>query len=180
MSELKPMSAAQYRANARKKNAERVTEIVKLSSGSVFELRRPDLEAYMMMGRLPQSLVNVGIKAWKAGPQKAAQDLSNEDAADALIFMREIVHDCTVNPKFVEFAVNDNEIGAGDMLKEDFDEIFHWAMTHQGVAGIASLQSFRAGQARGTAGAGANGKKQRRKRKQPVETVGTVQRGYRV
>lgn len=175
MSELKPMSAAEYRANAQKKDAERPTEIVQLKSGSVFQLRRPDLEAFMVMGRLPQSLVNVGLKAWKTGPQQAANELSNEDAADALIFMREIVHDCTVKPKFVEFATNDDEIGAGDMLREDFDEIYHWAMTHQGVAGIAGLQSFRAGQARGTAGTRAHGKKQRRKSKQPVETVGSIQ-----
>lgn len=175
MSELKPMSAAEYRANAKKRDSERPTEIVKLKSGSVFELRRPDLESYMIMGRLPQSLVNVGLKAWKAGAQKTANDLSNEDAVDALIFMREIVHDCTVKPKFVEIAVNDDEIGAADMLKEDFDEIYHWAMTHQGVAGIAGLQSFREGQARGTSGAGADGKKQRRKGKRSLETIGTVQ-----
>lgn len=175
MSKLKPMSAAEYRANARKKDAERPTEIVPLKSGSVFELRRPDLEAYMVMGRLPQSLVNVGLKAWQAGPEQAAKELSTEDASDALIFMREIVHDCTVRPKFVEFAVNDDEIGAADMLKEDFNEIYAWAMTHQGVAGITGLQSFRARQTRGTAGAGNDGKKQRRKSKQPVETVGSVQ-----
>src|SRR5688572_8250606 len=114
MSELKPMSAAEYRAKAQKKDAERPTEIVQLQSGSVFELRRPDLEAFMIMGRLPQSLVNVGLKAWKAGAEKAAKELSNEDAADALIFMREIVHDCTVKPKFVEFSTNDDEISAGD------------------------------------------------------------------
>lgn len=175
MSELKPMSAAEYRANAQKKDAERLTEIVALKSGSVFELRRPDLEAYMVMGRLPQSLVNVGLRAWRAGPQQAAKDLSDEDATDALIFMREIVHDCTVKPKFVEFATSDDEIGAGDMLREDFDEIYHWAMTHQGVAGITGLQSFPPGQARGTAGPGSDGKKQRRKSKRSVETVGTVQ-----
>ncbi|HEU4796950.1 MAG TPA: hypothetical protein VFT02_15040 [Pyrinomonadaceae bacterium] len=175
MSKLKPMSAAEYRANAQKKEAERPTEIVPLKSGSVFELRRPDLEAYMVMGRLPQSLVRTGVKAWKIGAEQVANNLSDEDATDALIFMREIVHDCTVNPKFVEFAVNDNEIGAADMLKEDFNEIFHWAMTHQGVAGIDGLQSFRAGQTRGTVGARAHGKKQRRKSKQPLETVGSIQ-----
>lgn len=174
MAELKPMTAAEYRANAKKKDAERPTEIVQLKSGSVFELRRPDLEAFMVMGRLPQSLVNVGLKAWKTGPQQAAKNLSDEDAADALIFMREIVHDCTVRPKFVEIAVNDDEISAGDMLRQDFDEIYHWAMTHTGVAGIDGLQSFRAGQPRGTAGASSNGKKQRRKSKRSVETAGTL------
>lgn len=174
MSDLKPMSAAEYRANAQKKDAERPTEIVPLQSGSVFELRRPDLEAYIKTGRLPQSLVNVGLKAWKGGPQNAAADMSDKEAVDALIFMREIVHDCTVRPKFVEFATNDNEIGAADMLPEDFDEIYHWAMTHQGVAGIDGLQSFRPGQARGASGDSSHGKKQRRKSKRVVEVAGPV------
>lgn len=174
MSDLKPMSAAEYRANAQKVNDERPTEIVQLKSGSVFELRRPDLQTYMVMGRLPQSLVDIGLRAWKAGAEKATKELSDEDAADALIFMREIVHDCTVKPKFVEFATNDNEIGAAEMLRQDFDEIYHWAMTHRGVAGIERLQSFRGGQTRGTASRGADGKKQRRKSKRTPETAGSV------
>lgn len=178
MSELKPMSAAQYRSHAKKKEDElRPTEIVKLQSGSVFELRRPNLEAYMITGRLPQSLVREGMKAWKTGASadKIASDLGDKEVVDSLVFMREIVHDCTVTPKFVEFATNDKEISAADMLVEDFNEIFAWAMGHQGVAGIAGLQTFRAGYARGTAGDSSNIKKRRRKSKQPLETVGTVQ-----
>lgn len=175
MSDLKPMSAADYRANAEKVNSQRPTEIVKLQSGSVFELRRPNLEAYMVTGRLPQSLVSVGLKAWKKNAEQAAKDLDDREAEDALVFMREIVHDCTVSPKFVQFATNDNEISASDMLIEDFNEIFAWAMGHQGVAGIAGLQSFRGGSARRTSGAGPNRPKQRRKGKQSVEAVGTLQ-----
>ncbi len=176
MGDLKPMSAADYRANAESVRAHRPSEIVKLNSGSVFELRRPDLQSYMVLGRLPKSLVDVGVKAWKAKEaKKVANALTDEDALDALIFMREIVHDCTVNPKFVEFATSDNEIGAAEMLREDFDEIFRWAMSHKGVAGIESLQTFRGGQKRGTSAAGANGKKRRKVNKQPAEVVGSVQ-----
>lgn len=175
MSELKPMSAADYRANAEKVNAERATEIVQLASGSVFELRRPDLQAYMVTGRLPQSLVSVGMKAWKKSAEQVANDLDDEEAAETLIFMREIVHDCTVTPKFVQFATNDNEIGAADMLPEDFKEIFAWAMSYKGVPGISGLESFRPGSARRTTGNRAHGKRQRRKSQQSVETVGSVQ-----
>lgn len=175
--ELKPMSAAQYRANAERVKSDRPTEIVQLKSGSVFELRRPDLGAYMVTGRLPQSLVREGIKAWKGNvsADKIVQDLDDEDLVDSLLFMREIVHDCTVNPRFVEFATEENQISAADMLVEDFNEIFSWAMGYQGVAGLPGLQTFRAGQPRGTSGASTHGKKQRRKAKQPVELVGSVQ-----
>jgi hypothetical protein len=177
MSGLKPMSAAQYRANAEKIKADRPTEIVQLKSGSVFELRRPDLHAYMVTGRLPQSLVHEGMKAWRSNTpaEKIASELDDEDVMDSLIFMREIVHDCTVSPRFVEFATEDNQISAADMLIEDFNEIFAWAMGHQGVAGITGLHTFPEGRTRGSAGARAHGKKQRRKSKQPIETVGSVQ-----
>lgn len=175
--ELKPMSAAQYRINAERKRSERPTEIVQLKSGSVFELRRPDLSAYMVTGRLPQTLVREGMKAWKSNvsAETMAADLDDDDVVDSLIFMREIVHDSTVNPRFVEFATEDNQISAADMLVEDFNEIFAWAMGHQGVAGLPGLQSFPEGSARGVAGNSASGKKQRRKSKQPVESVGTIQ-----
>lgn len=177
MEDLKPMSAAEYRANAERVKDERPTEIVPLKSGSVFELRRPDLSGYMKTGRLPQSLVTQGLNAWNAKktPEQVAQDLDDKDVIESLIFMREIVHDCTVRPKFVEFATNDNEIGAADMLPQDFDEIYSWAMGHKGVAGIASLHGFRGGQTRGAAGDRANSKKQRRKGKQSVGVVGAVQ-----
>ena len=157
MSDLKPMSAAEYRAHAKKATPDRPTEIVQLKSGSVFELRRPDLEAYMIMGRLPQSLVNVGVKAWKSGAEQVAKQMTDEEVQDALVFMREIVHDCTVNPKFVELATSEVEISATDMLKRDFDEIFEWAMSYLGVAGMAGLLSFRGGQKRGVTTDSANG-----------------------
>ena len=174
---MKPMSAADYRTNAEKVKAKRPTEIVKLKSGSVFELRRPDLAGYMATGRLPQSLMNEGLKAWnsKKDAEQIAQDLDDKGVIDSLIFMREIVHDCTVKPKFVEFATNDDEIGAADMLPEDFSEIFSWAMGYQGVAGLPGLHTFRERQTRGTVSNRVDSKKQRRKSKQAAETVETVQ-----
>lgn len=174
MSELKPMSAADYRTNAEKVNAQRPTEIVKLTSGSVFELRRPNLEAYMVTGRLPHSLVQEGLRAWKRG-QVTTEELTDDQAIDALIFMREIVHDCTVTPKFVEFATNDNEIGASDMLKEDFDEIFDWAMHYKGVAGIGGLRTFRSGRTQRVNQDRPNRKKRRDARKHAPETANAIQ-----
>jgi len=174
MNELKPMSAAEYRANAERRQATRPTEIVSLESGSVFELRRPDLQSYMITGRLPQSLVHVGLKAWKKTVDTAVKELKDDEAADMFIFMREIVHECTVNPKFVQYATNDNEIGAADMLIEDFNEIFRWAMQYGGLAGLSGLQTFRGGQARGTVTDSPNGAEQRRESEPapaPVEPV---------
>lgn len=157
----KPMSAADYRANARAFKAKSPTQIVTLTSGSIFELRRPDVMGALITGRIPQSLLNQGLKAWqesgKVSPEQVAQHLESKDVIDGLIFMREIVCESCVAPRFVEFATADDEIGASDMLPEDFNEIFAWAMNHSGVEGIEALRSFRGGQERGVAGDQSNG-----------------------
>jgi len=152
----KPMSAAEYRANARAFKAKAPTETVTLNSGSVFELRRPDLQGALMTGRIPQSLVSEGLAAWqktgKVSETDVAKHMGEKEVLDSLVFMREVVSECCVNPRFVEFATQDDEIGASDMLPEDFSEIFTWAMTHAGVEGIDALRSFRAGRERGIVG----------------------------
>lgn len=147
------MNAREYRAHAQAVKAQAPTEIVTLSSGSVWELRRPDLQGFVKTGRVPQSLVAQGMAAWRKNgtiPGGAVPELDDEEVFNSLVFMREIVHDCTVNPKFVEVATADDEIGAAEMLPADFDEIFAWAMGHKGVAGHEGLESFRNGR-RGSA-----------------------------
>lgn len=159
----KPMSASAYRANAEKAKAQRSTEIVTLKSGAVFELRRPDLQAWLLTGRLPQSLLNEGLKAWKktgiVTTEQAAKDLGGEEMIEALVFMQTIVEDCTVSPKYVQFPSGDNEIGPQTLLEEDFMEIFNWAMSGQGVTGLGGLKSFRNRQERRAAGSKSRGKK---------------------
>lgn len=152
----KPMTAAEYRANARAFKSKTPTQMVTLKSGAVFELRRPDLMGALITGRIPQSLLNEGVKSWQAQgkvtPDQIAEHLDSKDVLDGLVFMREVVSECCVNPRFVEFATQDDEIGASDMLPEDFNEIFAWAMNHEGVEGIQALRSFRKGSKRRTAG----------------------------
>lgn len=125
----KPMTAAEYAAHAEEVKAQQPTEIVTLKSGSVFELRRPNLKGYVITGRLPSSLLTAGMKATKGDTQ-----LSEEDARDFPAFAASILRECCVNPRPDDI----------DMLAEDAWEIYMWAMTHQGVAGIDGLRNFRA------------------------------------
>lgn len=127
----RPMTAAEYAAHAEQARASRPTQIVTLKSGSVFELRRPNLQGYVMTGRLPQSLLLAGIKATNGN-----EKLSEQDARDFPAFAASILRECCVNPRPDEI----------DMLPEDAWEIYLWAMTHQGVAGIDGLRSFRSEQ----------------------------------
>lgn len=171
MSEVltKPMSGREYRLHAQAQKAEQPTEIVTLKSGSVFELRRPDIQGYVVTGRLPQTLLTEAMAAWKksgiASPAQLATQLGEKEVVDSLIFMREIVHEACVNPKFVEFATVDDDIGAAEMLPADFNEIFEWAMGYKGVAGLDNLKTFRNRSERRAAGSGARKPKQRVSRK---------------
>lgn len=176
---MKAMTARDYRANAEKRKAQRPAEVVELKSGSVFELRRPDLQGMVVTGRLPQTLLTEAMAAWKksgiASPEQIAKQLEEKEVIDSLVFMREVVHESCVNPKFVEFATADDEIGAADMLPEDFTEIFQWAMGYQGVAGLDGLKSFRDGRQGAVAGDSVDSAEQRSESQPVVEPETVVQ-----
>lgn len=173
-----PMNPREYRAHAERIKATAPTEVVTLTSGTVFELRRPDIQGYVVTGRLPQTLLTEAIVAWKkngiAAPQALATQLGEKEVIDSLVFMREIVHEACVSPKFVEFATADDEIGAADMLPADFTEIFEWAMGYKGVAGLENLKSFRNRSERRTVSSRARGKKQRDKSQQVAKAEALV------
>lgn len=173
----KPMSAAAYRTHAEDFKVKRPTEIVTLKSGAVFELRRPDLQAWIMTGRVPQSLMEEGLRAWKAQGKTPDAIKSQVPAAitDAAIFALTVVQECTVNPRLVEFPdPKRNEIGPLTMLEEDFNEIYSWAITGQGVTGLSGLKSFREGRKRRTITPKSGRKRQRNANKSVIESGSLV------
>lgn len=164
---MKPMTAAEYAAHAEAVEAKRPTVIKTLKSGSVFELRKPDLQRMVILGLVPQTLLDEGVKAWEASGIKpkgksAPVRISADAARNGLITMREVVRAACVQPPF-------NEVTASAFLREDFDEIYYWAMGHEGVEGAEALQNFRKGRKRATATSGAN-----REKHQP-ETISTAE-----
>lgn len=149
---MKPMTAAQYAAHSERVKAQQSPEpeIVTLKSGSVFELRRIDLKGMVQLGIIPHSLVSESLKALQnRGSYKPADN--PELKIDGLILQREVVAACCVMPPF-------NEETAKAFLREDFEEIYNWAMSHQGVEGAEALTNFRKGRKRGTSRSRTNGK----------------------
>lgn len=145
------MTAAEYAAHTEKKKAEQeVTVVVTLKSGSVFELRRIDLKGMIQLGLIPQSLVGESLKAQRErGAYTPPQSV--EFRIDGLVLKREVVTACCVMPPF-------NSETAKAFLSDDFEEIYNWAMSHQGVEGAEALKTFRKGRKRGTARGRSNGK----------------------
>ena len=152
MAELKPMTAAEYAAHAESKDKERATVIKTLKSGAVFELRKPDLERMVILGLIPDTLLNEGMRAWEASGIKKSSTfrLDMEATKKGLITMREVVADACVMPPF-------NEQTAPHFSKQDFNEIYHWAMGGEDAEAAKGLQRFRKGRKRRTAAAGLDG-----------------------
>lgn len=134
----KPMTAAEYAAHAENVDNQRPTEIKTLKSGAVFELRRPDLERLVILGLVPQSLLDEGVKAWEASgiKEKRSLQLTAQDTQRGLVLMREVVQDVCISPPF-------NETTAKCFLKQDFNEIYHWAMSPPEGPATEGLHKFR-------------------------------------
>ena len=171
MAEKKAMSAKEYRALLAKKREQLPTELVTVPSGMVFEMRRPDLQAYIFTGRYPQSLVNEGLKKLReAGiaptdPNAAAKisaNLDSEEFTEALIFMREMVREACVHPRIVLGAQGDDEIDPAEIHIDDFNFMVGWCLNYKGVENADGIRSFRP-KRKSSAGGGADGKKLRRK-----------------
>lgn len=167
---MKATSASEYRK--RKSTSDRPTQLVTVPSGFVWELRAPNILAYMATGRYPQSLVNKGLESFKANStikdkqafgEEIIKKSTDEEIAQTLIFMRQIVTDACVNPRIVVGGVGEDELDPVEIDPDDFRFIFNWCMTHGGVPGVEGLESFREGSKRRTSGSKSNGKKLRRK-----------------
>lgn len=174
---MKANSAAEYRK--RPATTEGTTQLVTLPSGYVWELRAPNILAYMATGRYPQSLVNKGLEAWKKNGvlpedkqlevgKKIVKEMSDGEISQTLIFMRTLVQDACVKPRIVVGGVGEDELDPIEVDPADFKFIFSWCIKHGGVQGIEALENFRGRQSRGTAGAKPDRKKLRTRSRRTV------------
>lgn len=167
-------SAAAYLEALKKKRESEVIP-VPVPSGFTWMLRRPDIQGYILTGRMPQKLVEQFLQsAQKRGitPEGIqAKDVSalaqtpvdKDEAVATLFFMRELVQEACVKPRITEEPVGPDDIHPRKVDPEDFKFIFDWCLSYSGVAGIDSLQKFRGERTRTTAGSRSRGKKLRRK-----------------
>lgn len=158
-----------YRTAVAKARATEAVEFV-APSGFTWKLRRPGIGAFLATGRVPQSLLETGMKAWQAQGKMPASasppEMNAEDTMASLIFMREIVREACVSPRIAVGSSDPDTIDPAEMFEADFMAIFEWVVT--GGENAAVLRNFRAGQERGTSDARPAGKKQRNKSKSVV------------
>lgn len=171
INEPKPMTASQYRKLLQEKKTTLPTEMVTWPSGMVVEMRRPDLNAYIITGRYPQSLVSEGLKVLKekgiapadpAAVGAISSKLDSQEFAEALIFMREMVRESCVNPRLVMGANGDDEIDPSEIDIDDFNFAVSWCCGYKGVENAEGIRNFRSGRRKATSSR-SHGKKLRNK-----------------
>lgn len=122
----------------RAKNEELVD--VSCPSGMVFKCRRPNIQQFVISGKLPMTLAAKLRDAATLGNQ--AEELDWDDQVRTVDFINHLVRYAAVSPKIVEFPrPGQDEIGYDEVEIDDYNTIAKWAMPGGGEA--ESLETFR-------------------------------------
>ena len=139
-----------FQQRRQERHASLATRLTLPSSGVEVLVARPDLEVWIMSGRLPQALTAKVLELFGKGenPSPAAVLKSMQEAGgtammDSLVFVREFVRATLVSPRLVVPALDGrhadpekDEIAPEDLDKDDFIYILHWAMGGGGGAPV--------------------------------------------
>lgn len=140
-------SAAAYRARSVEDVFLTQPEEVTLPSGFAFFLRRLNKQFFIKNGRIPESLLKIGLEVW-GNSGKVSEDTlkaaTAEDTLKALCFMRDAVRLACHSPRIVEKPIADDEIAPSELSEADFDFIFAYSVSMEGGE-AAALASFRPG-----------------------------------
>jgi hypothetical protein len=138
------MKASDYKKHANKKQ---ITEKITLPSGAEWQMRLPNLEQWVIAGKLPSSLVGKMAEAAKASDgqnEQAAVELLKSFTEDefnkALILGRELLIYSAVEPKVSSDGSGDT-LAIEDILPDDFAYLtkYVWSGGKQGQR----LETFR-------------------------------------
>jgi hypothetical protein len=179
---LKVTSPEEYAVKAEKATAkESVGFLHKLKkTGAVVRLRRADMEALAVMGRLPMSLVRAASRAVdteesvETPSKKKPTSEEIEEGVKTAIFIRQMVVENCLEPRIQHqegvgvFFVNDVGTPVASVDKDDFYEMFAVISGEEGADG---LENFRNRKQR-RASASKSNRKTLRTRPVPVENEG--------
>lgn len=155
MSELRVTNPEEYGALTTEQDE---SELVPMPSGAVFKLRRADIQGMVLIGALPQSLVNEGLAAWKRQGKaesivNSISEQSSEETIQQLIFMRQTVVQNVLEPRIgfdhsgVVSLFNLKGEAVAPLKKQDFTFAFRWITRQEGKE-ADGLSNFRNGRTR--------------------------------
>ncbi len=138
------MKASEYRKLAKASDTDGVFDLT-LPSGAVFKVKRPPSQQWILAGRLPSSLAEklTGIQDSSGGVdlERAQKTLSPGETIKMLEFGRDLLLYAVVEPKISIDPQGEEEIAPEDILPEDFNFLYQWAMSGGEEAKV--LENFR-------------------------------------
>jgi hypothetical protein len=134
--------------------------------GRVWTMRPVPMHFYLLYGQLPGALSDRAMLALKqkdndALEKEIADNLTEKEVFDNLMFVREAVKYACVHPKISLTPQDADEISPFDISPAAFDFLSRTAMSSRGGGKAAGLNSFRK-QSRPATGNRSNGKKLRK------------------
>lgn len=142
--ELKVTSPEDYAGIVAKSRAKE-SELVKLPSGAVWRLCRADMEGLVLVGSLPQSLTNAGLRIWAEqgkpveGVDAQPPEITDEETEQGIVLMRQTVLENCLEPR-----LGYSEAGALSVLNrkgepivavagKDMTFAFNWITGQEGL-----------------------------------------------
>lgn len=136
------MNAFNPAAYHQKRDAKRAAKAyqVKVPSGAIFTLCKPNINLFLASGKLPQSYIEKLMSFERKNGDEIAEtykEFSPAELAADTLFLGLIVRAACVNPKIVDYPKNETELEFSDLDDEDLMFIFRWAVNAEGGAGDA-------------------------------------------
>lgn len=142
------MKASDYRKKIAEKRGEQPTTKLTLPSGAEFVVCRPPLEVWIAAGKFPQSFLRQKME----GGAGDAQAIPDEDAMQAIVFVRDAILHAVVEPRLVVGTTREDELDPADLDPLDFTFLTKWIMancpgvpveTRGGQVEVNDLSKFR-------------------------------------
>jgi hypothetical protein len=146
------MRADEYRRR------QRPTVDVEIAAGVTFKLRRPNLQAQLVGGRMPTYFMSEVGGRWRRTqgqtdprPEEILAGMSGEETRDWMTFIKTIVLDVAVEPRLTEGEPGETELSIYELEDAHLFAIFNWAMggakgapveTASGEVEVESLRRF--------------------------------------
>lgn len=129
--------AKEYRSRKR----ERLSKLTVEATGETFIVRRVAIDAWIMAGKMPESLAREVLSAWhQMGTDQAVENMSVDQLMSGFQVVRDLVLAACVSPKLVagdvEADPDKDEIHFAELEQEERTALINFCMTGAGATPI--------------------------------------------
>jgi hypothetical protein len=128
--------AKEYRSRKR----ERLSKLTVEATGETFIVRRVAIDAWIMAGRIPETLAREVLEAWQRGGEIASENMSVDQIIKGLHAIRDFIVYACVSPKVIlgdqEADPDKDEIHFAELEIEEREALMNFCKTGAGAVPI--------------------------------------------